>query len=185
MQIYKKCLHGLLKRKTRIVCTHHSRFLTNANEIHILEDGKIIETGTPAQLLPKISNQFRDNLETNKFGRRRNNSSLDELDSSGADSRSNYNVQPSDSNEEEVSESGVVSLKVYLTYWNSVGHLLGSMILMSLILMQGTRNYTDVWLANWVSQNGTEVSYYLKVYGSIGTYSFLFQKRNAELNKYI
>ena len=51
--------------------------------------------------------------------------------------------------------------------------------------MQGTRNYTDVWLANWVSQNGTEVSYYLKVYGSIGTYSFLFQKRSAELNKYI
>ena len=102
MQIYKKCLHGLLKRKTRIVCTHHPRFLTNANEIHILEDGKIIETGTPAQLLPKISNQFRDNLEIDKFGRRRNNSSLDELDSSGADSRSNYNVQPSDSNEEEV-----------------------------------------------------------------------------------
>ena len=79
------------------------------------------------------------------------------------------NAQQNEANE-ETSETGVVSAKVYLTYWNAIGHFLGAMILLSMILMQFTRNYTDIWLADWVSQNTTEVTYYLEIYGSIGKY---------------
>ena len=73
MQIYKYCIQGLLKRKTRIICTHHPRFLTNANEIFVLENGKIIEQGSPTQVLSKISHQFRDDIETDRFHRRTRN----------------------------------------------------------------------------------------------------------------
>ena len=33
VHIYKKCIQGLLKEKTRILCTHHPRFLASANQV--------------------------------------------------------------------------------------------------------------------------------------------------------
>jgi hypothetical protein len=46
--------------------------------------------------------------------------------------------------------------------------LMSSMILVSLLAMQATRNLTDVWLAHWVTQaqqNGTQpnLSYFRSV----------------------
>ena len=73
MQIYKYCIQGLLKRKTRIICTHHPRFLSNANEIFVLENGKFIEQGGPTQVLSKISHQFRDDIDSDRFHRRTRN----------------------------------------------------------------------------------------------------------------
>ncbi len=35
IHIYKKCIQGLLKEKTRIICTHHPRFLSSANQVQI------------------------------------------------------------------------------------------------------------------------------------------------------
>ena len=64
IHVYKKCINGLLKRKTRIVCTHHPRFLKSANEILVLEDGKIKDVGSPNSLLPKLSHQFHEDSST-------------------------------------------------------------------------------------------------------------------------
>ena len=143
MQIYKYCIQGLLKRKTRIVCTHHPRFLTNANEIIVMENGKIIEQGGPTQILSKISHQFRDDIETDRFHRRTRNRvrqlSTDQGDSGDSTRRPSLNNAQQNDVNEETSETGVVSAKVYLTYWNAIGHFLGAMILFSMILRNNTR----------------------------------------------
>lgn len=44
-----------------------------------------------------------------------------------------------------------MSWKVITTYWNAVSTLLAVMVLLSVILMQITRNITDAWLAHWVT----------------------------------
>ena len=36
IKIYKNVIMGLLKEKTRILCTHHPRFLTSANKVSCL-----------------------------------------------------------------------------------------------------------------------------------------------------
>ena len=95
MQIYKYCIQGLLKRKTRIVCTHHPRFLSNANEIFVLENGKIIEQGGPTQVLSKLSHQFRDDIETDRFHRRTRNRLRQLSTSTGKISR-NKNIREID-----------------------------------------------------------------------------------------
>ena len=36
MDIYNNCIMGLLKDKTRILCTHHPKFLASANRVNLL-----------------------------------------------------------------------------------------------------------------------------------------------------
>ncbi|CAH8484089.1 unnamed protein product [Schistosoma turkestanicum] len=48
---------------------------------------------------------------------------------------------------------GSISPHVYISYIRSVGYILTFCIILSLVLMQGTRNASDWWLSHWV-QNG-------------------------------
>lgn len=52
---------------------------------------------------------------------------------------------------EEEREEGNVQLNVYLSYLRAIGYLLGGAILLSMFLMQSSRNLTDWWLSYWVS----------------------------------
>lgn len=53
--------------------------------------------------------------------------------------------------EEEEREEGSVQLNVYLSYLRAIGYLLSGAVLLSMILMQSSRNLTDWWLSYWVS----------------------------------
>ena len=44
-QIYKNCVQGILKTKTRILITHQYQFLTDADNILYLDGGKQLEYG--------------------------------------------------------------------------------------------------------------------------------------------
>ena len=54
MHINKKCINGLLKHKTRILCTHHWKFLSSASNIFVLDSGRIINHGAPSKILKKV-----------------------------------------------------------------------------------------------------------------------------------
>lgn len=44
--IFQHCILGLLKEKTRIMCTHHVQFLAYADSIVVMEDGVVKKQGT-------------------------------------------------------------------------------------------------------------------------------------------
>lgn len=44
-QLYDKCIMGMLRRKTRILCTHHIKFLAAADVVVVMEDGRISMIG--------------------------------------------------------------------------------------------------------------------------------------------
>ena len=48
--IFRRCVQGLLKAKTKILVSHHARFLVPANSIVRLESGRIADMGSPAQV---------------------------------------------------------------------------------------------------------------------------------------
>lgn len=50
-------------------------------------------------------------------------------------------------------ERGTLHSSVIWGYWNSSGIWLGSIVLLSVVLMQVSRNLSDAWLAHWVSQS--------------------------------
>lgn len=43
--IYQNCIMKYLLSKTRILCTHHTQYLVNADHIIVMEDGAITEQG--------------------------------------------------------------------------------------------------------------------------------------------
>lgn len=54
---------------------------------------------------------------------------------------------------EEAREIGTVHFNVYSSYWKAIGHILSFLILISIILMQFSRNATDWWLSYWVTNS--------------------------------
>lgn len=59
---------------------------------------------------------------------------------------------PNKIEEAEERDYGELSNAVYVTYATAVGGILTAAIFFSFILMQGSRNLTDIWLAYWVSE---------------------------------
>ncbi|KAK7505594.1 hypothetical protein BaRGS_00003339 [Batillaria attramentaria] len=52
--LMQHCIMGLLRNKTRILCTHNVRFLAQADVVLFMEDGRIVEAGPPSQVLPAV-----------------------------------------------------------------------------------------------------------------------------------
>jgi ATP-binding cassette subfamily C (CFTR/MRP) protein 10 len=43
--LYRKCIMGILKSKTKILCTHHTQFLKDADWILVMDNGNVIAQG--------------------------------------------------------------------------------------------------------------------------------------------
>uniref|UniRef100_A0A6P7GJZ3 ABC-type xenobiotic transporter n=1 Tax=Diabrotica virgifera virgifera TaxID=50390 RepID=A0A6P7GJZ3_DIAVI len=64
----------------------------------------------------------------------------------------------------EVSERGNLDFTVIISYWKAISHFVSISILISMTLMQVSRNFTDWWLANGVTSpvtNSTNLTVYL------------------------
>jgi len=211
--IYRKCILGLLQKKTRILCTHQTRYLSGADTVLHIKDGHIKHQGPASLILNKISTKISRNDPGNfsmlgtpgDTGRSSPTHLRDVEDFLGLDKSG---LDMAGSVEEEVVETmeqGTVKLRVYKKYWRAVGSFLSPLILLSLLAMQVTRNLTDVWLAHWVTQdegNSTKpnisyfseadpgsridpsIKYYLTVYGTIAAGNSFFSLVRAFLFAY-
>ncbi|XP_041353425.1 ATP-binding cassette sub-family C member 10-like [Gigantopelta aegis] len=150
--LYHKCIMGLLKNKTRILCTHHTKFLSKADLILVMEDGKIAKAGPPEDILSSVI------LNSESTVHRGSVADVDEesVCVDGIDSSDNLV-------EEERKEKGVVNLHVYKSYWKAIGMCLSPLILLALFFMQASRNINDWWLSYWISHshhgNSTNTTY--------------------------
>ena len=62
-KIYRNCVQGVLKSKTRILITHQYQFLANADNILYLDGGKQLEFGTFDKVM-SFESQFIQSLST-------------------------------------------------------------------------------------------------------------------------
>lgn len=81
---------------------------------------------------------------------------------------------------EESHETGSVRTAVYFAYWRAVGHLLSLAIVLSIVLMQTSRNLTDWWLSYWVTseENKTAVADGHANWGTSGSMQPIYQASN-------
>ena len=49
--IFTHCIMGFLKNKTRILCTHHRKYLQDADLILVMDHNQIICSGLPHEVL--------------------------------------------------------------------------------------------------------------------------------------
>ncbi|KAG9350239.1 hypothetical protein JZ751_026593 [Albula glossodonta] len=142
--LFQKCIFGILKHTTRIICTHRVEFLDKADMIILMNDGMIIKTGTPEEILPMV--------EVIPMTRKNDNDRKEE------DGQESKQEQPQDQSQlangivgEEQKQMGVVAWKVYRSYGLAVGTCLTLFILLSLLFMQASKNVSDWWLSHWIS----------------------------------
>lgn len=56
--LMQKCILGILQHKTRILCTHRTEFLEKADALLLMDNGRIIKTGTVAVFIGVHLYQF-------------------------------------------------------------------------------------------------------------------------------
>uniref|UniRef100_A0AAQ6ADP7 ATP-binding cassette, sub-family C (CFTR/MRP), member 10 n=1 Tax=Amphiprion ocellaris TaxID=80972 RepID=A0AAQ6ADP7_AMPOC len=121
--LMKKCIMELLRGKTRILCTHRIEFVDKADMVVLMDNGTIIKT---------------DGVEQDE-------------EEPGSPPDLCVDNDP-DLLGLEQKQVGVLAWSVYRTYWVAVGGVMATSILMSLLLMQATKNASDWWLSHWISE---------------------------------
>ncbi|XP_058497006.1 ATP-binding cassette sub-family C member 10 isoform X1 [Solea solea] len=152
--LMQKCIMELLRGKTRILCTHRIEFVDKADMVVLMDNGTIIKTGSPAEILPLIE-------AVPKKRKNDNNAKEKEQDEDESSSPSDLLVDDdADQLQAEQKQAGGLAWRVYQTYWAAVGGVLASSVLISLLLMQASKNVSDWWLSHWISElttNGSTV----------------------------
>uniref|UniRef100_A0A8C7F6Y1 ATP-binding cassette sub-family B member 6 n=1 Tax=Oncorhynchus kisutch TaxID=8019 RepID=A0A8C7F6Y1_ONCKI len=151
--LMERCIMGILRSKTRILCTHRIEFVDKADVVILMDNGTIIKTGTPEEVLPLVE----------AVPKNRKN------DSNQGPSNELFAEEQSSLSREEQKAVGGLAWKVYHTYWRAVGGPLAVSILLSLLLMQASKNVSDWWLSHWISNlknNGSAQSVLMPAYSS-------------------
>nr|XP_020667452.1 multidrug resistance-associated protein 7 [Pogona vitticeps] len=147
--LMQQCILGILRHKTRILCTHRIEFLEKADILLLMDDGRILKQGTPTEILPLV--QSAPNLR--KMDKRKKDKTPTEY--SQEEDLESEEEEPNPVNnllkQEEEKKEGAVAFHVYQAYWLAVGSCLALSVLLSLLLMQASRNVSDWWLSNWIS----------------------------------
>uniref|UniRef100_A0A8C2YX69 ATP-binding cassette, sub-family C (CFTR/MRP), member 10 n=1 Tax=Cyclopterus lumpus TaxID=8103 RepID=A0A8C2YX69_CYCLU len=152
--LMKKCIVELLGGKTRILCTHRVELAGEADVVVLVDNGTIVKTGTPAEILPLVEAMPK---------KRKNDPNMKEKDGEEEEEEEPDPCVEDDPDPSgaELKQMGGLSWRVYQTYWVAVGGMLAGAILTSLLLMQASKNGSDWWLSHWVSElknNGTNGS---------------------------
>ncbi|NXR48741.1 MRP7 protein, partial [Hippolais icterina] len=147
--IMRKCIFGVLKHKTRVLCTHRTEFLEKADALLLMDNGRIVKTGTPADILPLVEAfpKFKDTEKGQKDQAPNEQGREEAIKTEAEEPTQNNNLI----HKEEEKKEGAVAFQVYKAYWMAMGSCLAISILFSLFLMQASRNISDWWLSYWIS----------------------------------
>ncbi|XP_076226546.1 ATP-binding cassette sub-family C member 10 isoform X2 [Nomia melanderi] len=199
--VFEHVILGLLKNKTRLMCTHQTQYLIHANLVMEMSKGKIVKQGKPNDVLPDIEDYL---LSSDCYEPDLDITSISDLP------RETYKIDRNDKDsllDKEFTEKGTVRLGVYSCYINAVGRYLAISILLSIFLMQSSKTVTDLWLSYWVTHinatatNTTDrpnllrseyfigdynlsTNYYLTVYAILAVINSLFTLMRAFMFAY-
>uniref|UniRef100_A0A8C7DD99 ATP-binding cassette sub-family B member 6 n=1 Tax=Oncorhynchus kisutch TaxID=8019 RepID=A0A8C7DD99_ONCKI len=200
--LMERCIMGILRSKTRILCTHRIEFVDKADVVILMDNGTIIKTGTPEEVLPLVEAVPKNRKNDSNAKEKGTSSHLCLLalcfgiyclqhSANITDGPSNelFAEEQSSLSREEQKAVGGLAWKVYHTYWRAVGGPLAVSILLSLLLMQASKNVSDWWLSHWISNlknnafanMSSEVKFYLTVYCSIAGANMVFTAFRAFL----
>ncbi|GJX96190.1 ABC transporter C family member 14-like protein [Tanacetum coccineum] len=164
-QLFKECVRGVLRNKTILLVTHQVDFLHNVDQILVMQDGMIAQSGKYDELV-ESGLGFKDLVSAHETSMQ-----LVEMEPTTSDStsprplrkslsqnpreedqkaleRSKSNAGTSKLIEEEERETGRISLNVYRVYVTEAFGWWGVIVvLLFAFLWQGAQMAGDYWLA--------------------------------------
>lgn len=150
--VFQNVILGLLRNKIRILCTHQTQYLIHADLVIEMSKGKIVNQGKPSDVLPDLEDYLlsMESVESDLDVR---SMKMLPIESNPA---GNNETDPL-LDKEEV-EKGTLHFSVYACYIKAVGRYLAISILLAMVLMQSSKNITDLWLSYWVTHANTTES---------------------------
>ncbi|VUZ42719.1 unnamed protein product [Hymenolepis diminuta] len=176
--IIYKCIgrHGILADKIRVIATHQFKWLFDENDNDLggpadlvikLSEGRIVDQWTPANKTSrKGSKTDTESLEGTILRNVTSDASL-EVQHDNTDDRTPLLAFSSEDNQDSNEASstnwekfafGSISGRVYWTYARALGYGLAAWVLISLTLMQASRNAQDYWLSYWMQHDSGNVT---------------------------
>ncbi|VVD04602.1 unnamed protein product [Leptidea sinapis] len=149
--IMQRCILGLLRHTARILVTHSPRHLARAHRVVLLQEGVIHAIGPPESVLNEIDEFLQS--ETESIGEE----PMETVEAHKSETEDD-NVSRDSVNNDEAMSIGAVGWWVIGMYLRSVGSFLTVSIVMSLILMQLSQNFTFLWLTFWVKSRATNAT---------------------------
>jgi ATP-binding cassette subfamily C (CFTR/MRP) protein 10 len=142
--LFTSCISTLLANKTRILCTHHFKYLMSADLVIVLENGSIVQCGKGSDVIANYlaanngeSNFLPTQEDEKSSGERRStmdHSSQEEL------TKSELIVKLIDEEsikkDEEEKEHGTIDVSIYKYYSRSIGVVFSILTILFLALMQ-------------------------------------------------
>uniref|UniRef100_A0A8C6P2K1 ABC-type glutathione-S-conjugate transporter n=1 Tax=Nothobranchius furzeri TaxID=105023 RepID=A0A8C6P2K1_NOTFU len=167
---------GVLRGKTRVLVTHGTSFLPQADLILVLVEGEITESGSYQELLSRHG-AFADFIHT------RSNEQLIGGDTTNTNLQSMEPVTEMDQEqvpedlgkltEADKAHTGRVRLEMYKKYFKTIGLAIIILIVFLYAFQQGASLAYNYWLSMWADDpvvNGTQLDTDLKlaVFGALG-----------------
>ena len=180
-KIMNNCILGYLKGKTRILITHALQYISTADKILYMENGKIFWKGKYNELLKQkfytqfaekvniISEERNEVLNNNKNTNNQENKNINQIDikKKGIIQRIT---------KDEKKETGNINIKVYISYFSYLGGLKYCLaVFFILIIWQGSRILSDLWLGYWSEHQGEKSNtYFFLIYAATASSGSFF-----------
>lgn len=156
-EVFQNVVLGLLKNKTRILCTHQTQYLVHANLVIEMSKGVIVNQGKPSEVLSEdLVDDFLLSCEPSQSDYENKSLNSPKSDLKPMDESDIENDQTSTDDIEQMGH-GRVNFAVYYAYFKAIGIYLAISIFISMLLMQSTRNISDLWLSYWVTHFNTSL----------------------------
>ncbi|CAF3836416.1 unnamed protein product, partial [Rotaria magnacalcarata] len=144
--LFTNCISGLLKYKTRLLCTHHVQFMDQADYIILVDNGRIVRAGKPNEVLTSAEGLLLSSNHSSQTGvAMTTHKSMIDIEEQV------IQTETALENEAEQRCTGTVKFTIWKRYLIAVGIFLSFSIVLSVFLMQASRNVFDWWLSYWTS----------------------------------
>ena len=177
--LFEQCIRGVLGRKTRVLVTHALTYLPHADQIVVVEDGRMREAGTYAELRAK-GTDFDAMCKAHAVHENEAAAAPKAAPSAKAaapEDAPTKKLEAADAKNltgEEQRTAGNVSSSVYAAYANAAGSRGVLLLVVAAFSVEyGSKAFCDSWLTFWTSDtfhwetNPQTRNYYLLIYSCL------------------
>lgn len=146
-KVFEECIKKYLHDKTRLFATNNQQYLSLCDRIIVLRKGQIVQIND-FQTLSNQPGYFKDKLMIKINQRSMSSSVPQELEQSNPNPTTCKKLC-----ESEDRATGKVDKSIYKAYFSYFGYFSLFSVFFLMIIWQGVRMSTDLFLANWTTQS--------------------------------
>lgn len=168
IQVMDECINKTLKNKTRLVITHNLNFLTYADRIIYMKEGKVQFIGKYNELIKE--DYYKSFLSSKK--ETSNNKKVEREKSNHKETQkvqNNIQKEITHPHQKHMAQNKSLNLKTIMKYIKlNGGARFFFFIIINAIIWQICRGANDIWLGNWLKQQDISRLYFFLVFLGLG-----------------